>query len=139
MRLSADGQMVALALLAGFVVAVVVVHALELVLFALGVRSWMLLLIGVCATLTVSAAVGLYVAEQAQRGVRLSDMLALVGVQLALVACLPARALRWRKRQCDRMRLKQQSRMSHANLPTISAMRTALGRPRTLGDRLHKR
>ena len=139
MRLNSGEQLVVLALLGGFSVSVIVLHAGEVVVLACRVRCWLLALLAIGTFGAVSAGSALWVSGQLRAGVGLPDGLALVGVQLAVAVCLPSRLLRWRKGQCERMRLGQQSRMGNSHLPALSAMRQGVNRPRTLGERLRGR
>ena len=102
MGMHTDGQGIAVALLVGFAVVVVVIHVVEFVWLALSVHVWLLSLAGVAAALTCCGGVVLYVTRQLHAGLRLDDALALVGAQLALTVCFPARFVRWRKYACQK-------------------------------------
>lgn len=94
------GQAVALALLIGFVAMVIVIHVIEFVWLSLTLRAWMLSLIGVASVLVCCGGGSPYLIHHLRAGPRLPDALALLGAQMALTVCLPARLIRWRIRQC---------------------------------------
>ena len=103
MRLSPEGQGVMLALLLGFVATAILIHVIELVLLAASVRAWLLMTSCLLAVITMGGLGVLYLGHQLHLGLRIVDVMTLLGAQFALAVCLPTRFLRWRIRQCNKL------------------------------------
>lgn len=101
MRLSAEEQGAMLALLLGFVATAILIHVIELVLLATVVRAWLLMSWCLLAIVTMCGLGLLYFGHQAHLGLRIIDVMTLLGAQFALAVCLPGRFIRWRIRQCN--------------------------------------
>lgn len=92
------------ALLVGFAVAVVALHAGETLLIGIQARHWGLVLTMAAVLLPISALLLWLAALHLGHGLQLVDVLFVLGGQLALGVCLPTRWLRRRKQRWDRLR-----------------------------------
>lgn len=97
-------QGLVLALLIGFTVAVVTLHAGEALLIGMQARHWGLVLTMTAVLLPLGVLLLWLAVLHLSHGLQLVDVLFVLGGQLALGVCLPARWLRRRKQQWDRLR-----------------------------------
>jgi hypothetical protein len=106
MHLNANDRGLLLALLLGFSCCVALLHQGELVWLAAQVHAWKLASASAVGLLLAMLCIGWYVQLHVQSGLRFSDLLAVLGVQVGLVICLPSRRLQRRKCRWERMRLQ---------------------------------
>jgi hypothetical protein len=109
----------------GFVVAVVGLHAGELVVLALRLRWWPLAGVGVVGCLGVCLVVAGVVVHVLHSGtLHITEVVALLGVQGAVAVCLPprlvARRLRRAERAYDDWREQQWRHLQHNGAPLRS-------------------
>lgn len=102
--LSHNDNVLLIAALLGFGVVVVFLHLVEAVTCALRLRRWDVAAIGFVCLLMIGGGGVWLVVQRLHVGIRLPDLLALLGSQMALAVCLPARWLRRRVCQWERYR-----------------------------------
>jgi hypothetical protein len=109
MHLNANDQGLLLVMLLGFACSVILLHLGELIVLALQLHAWKLAGGGAVALLLAVVWVGWQVQTRFQSGLRFIDLLAVLGVQVGLVICLPSRRLLRRKCRWEHERIRLQA------------------------------